>query len=725
MKRFLLSVIVLFSFFFAESQSVAREWNEEVLNAIRNDFARPTVHARNLFHTSLAMYEAWSSMDETSETFLLGKTVGEFFCPFDGFSPTEPIEEAREKAISYAIYRLISHRFADSPGFDDEILPSINGLMGSLGYDINFTGLDYSSGDAAALGNFIAQELIAFGLQDGSNEENDYENQFYEPVNEPLVIEFPGNPDIEFPNRWQPLTLDVFIDQSGNTIPLSTPDFLSPEWGQVVPFSLKEEDLTIYSVSDFDFYVYHDPGAPHFIQEGLGIDDPYKWNFSLVSTWSSHLDPTDGVLIDTSPASIGNNLWLPTNFEEYKLFYDLLEGGDASEGHSLNPVTGAPYEPQIIPRGDYTRVLAEFWADGPESETPPGHWFTILNYVSDHPLLEKRFGGEGDILDDLEWDVKTYFTLGGTMHDVAITAWGIKGYYDYLRPISALRYMADQGQSTDMSLSNYNTHGIPLIEGYIETVEEGDPLEGEEGEHIGKIKIKAWLGPKVIEDPTTQIAGVDWMLAEEWFPYQRISFVTPPFAGYISGHSTYSRAAAVILSSITGDPFFPGGMGVFDFEANDYLVFEAGPSVSMQLQWATYQDASDQCSLSRIWGGIHPPIDDIPGRFIGQQIGEDAFEQALAYINGEVLNLEEPQPQAFMKIYPIPVNDFLNIQMNKEGVFAINFIDLYGRTVLKYEDMFFQGLKTLDVSQLDSGVYFISLKNKQSNKVLTKKIVKR
>tara|TARA_R110000850_G_scaffold16697_6_gene51838 strand:- start:30418 stop:32595 length:2178 start_codon:yes stop_codon:yes gene_type:complete len=724
MKKLLLSLLILFPPFSAESQSVAREWNEEVLNAIRNDFARPTVHARNLFHTSVAMYEAWSTMDDISDTFLLGKTVGEYICPFDGFSPNEPVEEAREKAISYAVYRLILHRFADSPGFDDEILPSVNALMGSLGYDINYTNVNYSSGNAADLGNFIAQELIAFGFQDGSNELDGYQNQFYEPVNEPLVIEFPGNPDIEFPNRWQPLTLDVYIDQSGNIIPLSTPDFLSPEWGQVVPFALKEEDLTIYGVSDYDYFVYHDPGAPHYIQEGLGIDDPYKWNFSLVSTWSSHLDPTDGVMIDTSPATIGNIQWLPTTFEEYKLFYDLLEGGDASEGHALNPATGAPYEPQVIPRGDYTRVLAEFWADGPDSETPPGHWFTILNYVNDNPLLEKRFGGEGDILSDLEWDVKTYFVLGGAMHDVAITAWGIKGYYDYIRPISALRYMADQGQSTDMSLPNYNPHGVPLIEDYIETVEAGDPLEGDEGEHIGKIKIKAWLSPNVIEDPTTQIAGVDWMLAENWFPYQRISFVTPPFAGYISGHSTYSRAAAVVLSSMTGDPFFPGGMGVFDFEANNYLVFEAGPSVSMQLQWATYQDASDQCSLSRIWGGIHPPIDDIPGRVIGQQVGEDAFAFASAYISGEVLNVADVPLLEPFKLFPIPAKDVLNIQMNVEVMYAVTFLDSKGRTVLSFDEQTFNGITEFDVSKLASGFYFVVFENGQTGELISKKIIK-
>ena len=75
----------------------------------------------------------------------------------------------------------------------------------------------------------------------------------------------------------------------------------------------------------------------------------------------------------------------------------------------------------MVKRGDYTRVLAEFWADGPDSETPPGHWFTILNYVNDNPLLNKNFEGQNEALSDLEWDVKSYFTLSGAMHDAAGT----------------------------------------------------------------------------------------------------------------------------------------------------------------------------------------------------------------------------------------------------------------------------------------------------------------
>jgi hypothetical protein len=89
-----------------------------------------------------------------------------------------------------------------------------------------------------------------------------------------------------------------------------------------------------------------------------------------------------------------------------------------------------------------------------------------------------------------------------------------------------------------------------------------------------------------------------------------------------------------VLTALSGDPFFPGGMSGFQIQANEFLVFEEGPSVDMTLQWATYRDASDQTSLSRLWGGIHPPADDIPGRIIGEQIGIDAYNLARQYFNG-------------------------------------------------------------------------------------------
>ena len=69
----------------------------------------------------------------------------------------------------------------------------------------------------------------------------------------------------------------------------------------------------------------------------------------------------------------------------------------------------------------------------------------------------------------------------------------------------------------------------------------------------------AWAGNP--EDPSTQTSGVAWILAVDWVPYQLPTFVTPAFAGYVSGHSTFSRAAAEVMTAITGSPFFPGGLG--------------------------------------------------------------------------------------------------------------------------------------------------------------------
>jgi hypothetical protein len=195
--------------------------------------------------------------------------------------------------------------------------------------------------------------------------------------------------------------------------------------------------------------------------------------------------------------------------------------------------------------------------------------------------------------------------------------------------------MADRGQSSDPALPRYDAGGITLVDGYVELVQIGDPLAGPGNRNVNKIKIKAWRGPNFIQNPAVDVAGVDWILAENWWPYQRPTFVTPPFAGYISGHSTFSRAAAVIMTQLTGDAFFPGGMGEFVANQNEFLVFEEGPSVNVVLQWATYEDASDQTSLSRIWGGIHPPIDDIPGRRIGARIGNDVFAMAERYFHGE------------------------------------------------------------------------------------------
>lgn len=631
-SKLLILILVFSSLSTAAQHSIAREWNEVLLESIRKDFARPTVHARNLFHTSAAMYDIWATFDEEAQPFCLGNNVGDYIFPFIGFTPTAPKEESLDEAISFAMYRILRRRFQSSPNAS-ELFELYDDKMAELGYDPSFSSTNYTTGNAAALGNYVGNQIIQFGFSDGSNEIGGYRNRYYNPVNPPMIIANEGNPTIINKNRWQPLAFSVFIDQSGNQIPGNVPSFLGPEWGIVTPFSLQESDLRIEQRDNFDYYIYHDPGPPALLSDTpkQGLEDDYIWGHSLVAMWSSHLDKNDPTELDISPAALGNLTTLPEGFEGLKTFYDNQLGGDPSTGYDINPITGAPYLPQMVKRGDYARVLAEFWADGPDSETPPGHWFTLLNYVSDQPSLSKKFNGKGEVMDDLEWDVKTYLTLGGAMHDVAVAVWGLKGYYDYIRPVSAIRAMAEEGQSTDPSLSNYHPQGLPLVDGFIEIIAEGDPLAGVNNVNVGEIKVNAWKGPDFINDPSVDEAGVGWILAKNWYPYQRPTFVTPPFAGYVSGHSTFSRAAAEVLTALTGDPYFPGGVGEFVAPKDDFLVFEQGPSEDIVLQWAKYYDASDQCSLSRIWGGIHPPVDDIPGRKIGIEIGLDAFNYARQY----------------------------------------------------------------------------------------------
>jgi len=633
---------------------VAYEWIEAQLKGIRVDFARPPIHARNLHHVSLAMYDAWAAYDDVAEPILLGKTIGGYTAEFNGIPenilPFLDIPQAREEAVSYAAYHVLTHRYSNSPGVVTS-QARFDSLFTALGYDPSFTSNNYQFGSPAALGIYIAEQVIAYGLQDGANEAFDYTNTYYEPLNDQLVVDDPGNPTVSDPNRWQPLAINGFVDQSGQVLE-SAPPFQSPEWGWVQPFALDDDQMVLYERDGELWPTWLDPGSPVYIggDQPAAVDSMYKHHFAMVSVWQSHHDPFNGVMIDASPASIGNAPTLPTDYLDYGDFYNYFDGGDAGTGHDLNPATGLPYEEQMVPLGDYARILAEFWADGPDSETPPGHWFSILNEVMEHPAFTHDWMGEGEELDPLEYEVKAYATLGGAVHDAAIAAWSVKGYYDYTRPISAIRYMADQGQCSDPGLPSYSPNGIPLFPGYIELVDDTDDLAGDVGENIGKIKLFTWKGPDYIDtyedesgidipiDTTGNIAGVDWILAENWWPYQRPSFVTPPFAGFVSGHSTFSRAAAEVLTAITGDPYFPGGMGEFHCPQDDFLVFEVGPSVDVTLQWATYRDASDQCSLSRIFGGIHPVQDDIPGRLMGLTCGVQAVDLANSYFDGTINN---------------------------------------------------------------------------------------
>jgi hypothetical protein len=572
--------------------SVARIWDEQALALIREVVPAPGVHARNLFHLSAAMWDAWAAYDAQADGYFVTEKHG-----------ADDIKAAREAAISYAAYRLLLWRYATVADLQTATA-ELDQTMTRLCMKTDYVAT--ADDNPAALGNRIAAKVIDFGHTDGALEDERYVDSAYHPANEPLVVADPGTTMAD-PNAWQPLALDKQLSQNGLLIPGKIQQFIGPQWGHVTPFALPESPTGTPV----------DPGPPPRL--GTATDTDFKQQAVALLRFSSELDPADGVSEDISPAALGDNTL----------------GTNDGHGHTVNPVTGQPYAPEVVLRADFQRALAEFWADGPKSETPPGHWNVIANSVSDTPGFAHRIGGTGPELDRLEWDVKLYFALNGAVHDAAIAAWGLKGYYNSVRPISMIRYMGGLGQSSDPSLPSYNSEGLPLVPGLIELITPASSAPGQRhanlARHIGEIAVYAWRGFPA--DPKATTSGVGWIRAVDWVPYQRSTFVTPAFAGYVSGHSTFSRAAAEVMTSFTGSQYFPGGLSEWTTVAGT-LKHEKGPTTDVALQWASYYDAADQAGISRLYMGIHISADDFEGRQIGDLCGRGAWSLAEHYFDG-------------------------------------------------------------------------------------------
>ena len=610
----------------ATSNSIARVWMERALSAIRVDTPHPPAQARNYFSFSICMYDAWAAYDSNAVGYI-----------YRGKHTAANIASARSNAISFAVFRMMKERHAYSRTAAST-LAADDALMTSLGYDLNDQSRDTNT--ATGVGNTIYDLVSAWFANDGANQSAGTPYPAADPpiaypdfsvaqggyvyINPPLAVGLPGITDGQNPphtvvdiNHWQRLQIVNSVDQNGFPQGPIQP-YLGAQWLKVRPFAQMRTDTNRPWIEPPPPPYFGGPTHAQFVKEIVAN-----------ITADSHLSPDDGVMMDTSPGVQGNNsLDFEGNYGHGE--FEIYDG----HGYPQNPVTGLPYAPHMVKRGDYARLVAEFWADGPSSETPPGHWDTIANYVSDNPLLVKKIGGVGPIVDDLEWDVKMYFALNAAVHDAACVAWGAKRYYDGWRPIGGIRYLAALGQSSDPALASYNANGLPLITNLIELVTTESVASGRHaGLTPGKIAVRAWPGPPA--DSVNSHSGVKWIHGDTWSTYQRTNFVTPAFPGYFSGHSTFSRAAAEVLAGITGSPFFPGGIGMY---TNFHLGFEQGPSAPLTLEWATYYDASDEAGISRIWGGIHPPIDNLAGRRAGAQCGKAVWGLARRYWDGSVTN---------------------------------------------------------------------------------------
>jgi hypothetical protein len=107
---------------------------------------------------------------------------------------------------------------------------------------------------------------------------------------------------------------------------------------------------------------------------------------------------------------------------------------------------------------------------------------------------------------------------------------------------------------------------------------------------------------------------------------------TPPFAEYTSGHSTFSCAAAEILTAFTRRGNFE--MTVTIPAGSSRVEPGAVPAKPITLKWTNFRYAAEQAGKSRQYGGIHFEDGDNHAREAGAAVGKQAWANALTYFNG-------------------------------------------------------------------------------------------
>ncbi|MCC7109911.1 MAG: hypothetical protein IT382_11520, partial [Deltaproteobacteria bacterium] len=266
----------------APEGSIARRWREQLLNAIRRDIPNPPKHARNLFHTNVAMFDTWAAYDTTATGVISTERIDT--------AGIADVEADREVAISFAAYRVLQHRYAAAQNAP-VTLACFDDFMAVLGLDPEDT--HNTGNDPVAVGNRIGQAIIDAGLADGANEANDYaDTTGWAATNPVCIVDRPGT-QLDDPSSWQQLNLALAETQNGIVLDTSVQPYIAPNWREVAPFALtRDPDSGLYSA----------PGDFPSVDDADVIDQVVQ-----VLQQTAQLDAGDGEEIDISPGAIGNN----------------------------------------------------------------------------------------------------------------------------------------------------------------------------------------------------------------------------------------------------------------------------------------------------------------------------------------------------------------------------------------------------------------------------------
>ncbi len=243
-------------------------------------------------------------------------------------------------------------------------------------------------------------------------------------------------------------------------------------------------------------------------------------------------------------------------------------------------------------RSGNRKAIVEFWADGPFSYLPPGHFGELAHFVVQRDRMS------------LDQTVKLFLVLHNASFDAGIVIWHLKYVHDYVRPITAVRHVM-RGRT-----------------------------------------VLAWGGPDTPwDDRPHPVTGQPWgynreLPGEEWLPYNPTNNpnhpLTPAFPEYVSGHSGFSAASAQALKMVTGSSRF-GYEATYDpFAAAWKPTLVEAPELIGVHRWRypSFVSAANQAGWSRRYGGIHFEDGDVVARSLGKRIGRRTWEKARYYFEG-------------------------------------------------------------------------------------------
>jgi membrane-associated phospholipid phosphatase len=513
------------------SDSLAMQWNHEFLVAIRVIAPPPTVSARHLAILHTAIYNVWAAYDDKAMDTQLGSTLRR--------PAAERTDANRARAISYAAYLAAVDQF---PTLTDQF----QRFMRRLGYDPTRLPADPRRPEGVALRS--VQALLRYRHQDGANQLGDLNAKglYTDPTG--FKVYRPGTAEPVNLALWQPLTtgngMGGFNDIDNHlkkiravprqrvTVELNgfnQQRYVTPHWGNVLPFAM-------------------DNGAHFSVAPPLPLTDADR---------SAAANEDNNTYADLD--GLGDDQY-PTSFRQQAR--QLLR-----------------YSARLT---DREKSITTYWADGPLSESPPGHWNVLSHYIS-------RLNKQG-----LADDVKMFFVLNNALLDASIAAWHTKRVYNYVRPVTVIRTL------------------------------------------FADLPVKAWAGP---------VDGVKQITGAQWWPYQEKYFVTPAFPEHVSGHSTFSYAAATALRLFRGSD----GFGAFAVVRRGSSAVEIGrgPREDITLRWDSLSAAAREASLSRRYGGLHFAHGDLEGRALGMKVGEAVWRSAVDCIEGR----GAPMARSYRNLY--------------------------------------------------------------------------